>query len=133
MAGIRQTPFGTTKPQDRAQERFFGYFNIRTDVFTVAPTGKVLVGWGRPFAATAQSPVADGQYTQPLLLQMSISPLSFTDHSLRSQCYRCRRRPVRASMARAGVAAVTISIAAKVKTARWTVARKAEWIMAFPP
>jgi hypothetical protein len=68
-----------------------------------------------------QSPFADGQYTQPLLLQMSISPLSFMDHSHRAPlAVLSMQTPtaVRPSMAKAGVAAVTISIAAKVKTAR---------------
>jgi hypothetical protein len=57
--------------------------NVPRAVITFVPANNPFVGRGRPFAATVHSPVADGQVTQPLLLQMSISPLSLTDHAQR--------------------------------------------------
>ena len=53
-------------------------------IMMVAPTGSVRRGRGRPRAATVHSCSAPGQVTQPFLLQISISPLSFTDHAHRA-------------------------------------------------
>src|SRR5262249_443031 len=57
--------------------------NTPSRVLTFAPRGSDRLGRGR-WAATTHLPSADGQYTQPFLLQMSISPLSFTDHAHRA-------------------------------------------------
>lgn len=53
-------------------------------VLTIVPAGNPPVGRVRAVDTTVHLLVADGQYTQPLLLQMSISPLSFTDHAHRA-------------------------------------------------
>lgn len=52
-----------------------------TGVMTTAPTGSDRCGRGRVRDATVHWDVAEEQYTQPFLLQISISPLSFTDTS----------------------------------------------------
>jgi hypothetical protein len=57
--------------------------NIPTDVMTTAPGGSARPGRGLAREATVHCDVAEGQVTQPFLLQMSISPLSFTDHAHR--------------------------------------------------
>jgi len=51
-------------------------------VLTTTPSGRYLDGRGR-FLAIVHSSVAEGQYTQPFLLQISISPLSLTDQAQR--------------------------------------------------
>ena len=55
-----------------------------TGIMTTAPTGSDRRGRGRVRDATVHWDVAEGQYTQPFLLQISISPLSFADHSHRA-------------------------------------------------
>jgi hypothetical protein len=58
--------------------------NMPTDVMTTDPGGSDRPGRGRARAATVHRDVAEGQVTQPFLLQISISPLSFTDHAHRA-------------------------------------------------
>src|SRR5690606_21663679 len=56
--------------------------NQPTDVLMTVP-GRMSPGRGL-LLATVHWSVADGQVTQPFLLQMSISPLSFTDQAQRA-------------------------------------------------
>jgi hypothetical protein len=90
-------------------------WNVPIGVFTLVPTGSDLGGRGRVLATEHWS-VADGQKTQPLALQMSISPLSFTDHAQRAPlAVLSMQMPtaVLPSTAKAGVGSVT-TIAATI-------------------
>jgi hypothetical protein len=107
---------------ERVKGGFFVTDSVPIGVLTVVPTGSGLVGRVLPLAAV-HSPVADGQYTQPLALQMSISPLSFTDHAQRAPFAVLSMQIPTAflpSIARAGVdsvAAIMTKVAARINAA----------------
>ena len=113
--------------------------NEPTDVVILASTGSALPGRGRRLA-TVHWEVADGQVTQPLLLQISISPLSFTDHAHRAPLAVLSMHTPTAvlpSMAKAeldGVMtiAATIAATATVMKAFRKMVREARKNIAFP-
>ena len=107
-----------------------GILNEPTSVFTSVPGGRAVVGRGRPLLATVHVPVADGQVTHPLLLQMSIEPSLLTDHAQRAPLAVLSIHlptAVLPSMAEAGVdrTANTTTLAAKVMVAAQDLVRGA--------